>query len=364
MQDPLCGEEALVAHGKFWLHSLIAEMCPHQTWVAQGAAGLLAVASCLATTTSCRPTESPAKPQPGEAVPQGSTRLLTAHRPAAATLSADGSTLYLLAMDEAGSYQLYQGAVGSALSAVSTALSLAFPVAILATTDGSQLVIVDYGAAGADAPSGAVYAGSAGAGFRRLGGSSSPTYPSAAALARDERSVYITGRIATAAGTEAALWQAPLSGEDATPIFRGSPLSQPIGLAQASDGSLYVADADAAGSQRGALFRRVGERLLQVNQRPLALSFPSGVCAAGRNSPDVLFTTAVASGSEPWLQRMSPDGALQDVVLPAVTDATSLSRASAADRWVAIDAVLPSSSPSSATPTELPLDGAVLLLSP
>lgn len=339
-------------------------MCPQQTWVVQGRSSLLAMACSLVLAPGCRTAESPGQPSGGAEVPTQSAQLLQVHHPSVATLSADGQTLYLVAMDDAGLYQIYRGPVGTPPGVVTSALSLSFPVAILVSADDSQLAIVDYGDAGGESPTGAVYAGPVGGALARLGGTTAPTYPTAGALAADQRSLYITGRALPSAGGEAMLWQVPLSGGDAVLLYHGAPLSQPIGLALSSDNTLYVADAQGAQGQGGAIFVSRGDRLLQINKQPLALTYPSGLCAAGRGSTDLLFTTTIATGTEPWLRRISPNGALQDVVLPALTDATSLSRAQAVDRWVAIDAVVPNSGSATTPSAGAGVDGAVLLLSP
>ena len=339
-------------------------MCPQQTWVVRGRSSLLAMACSLVLAPGCRTAESPGQPTGGAEVPTQSAQLLQAHHPSVATLSADGQTLYLVAMDDAGVYQIYRGPVGTPPGVVPSTITLSFPVSILVSADDSQLVIVDYGDAGGESPTGAVYAGPIGGALSRLGGTAAPTYPTAGVLAVDQRSLFVTGRALPSAGGEAMLWQVPLSGGDAVSLHRGAPLSQPIGLSLASDNTLYVADAQGAQGQGGAIFARRGDQLLQINKQPLALTYPSGLSAAGRGSPDLLFTTTIATGTEPWLRRISPNGALQDVVLPMLTEATSLSRAQAADRWVAIDAVLPGTGSATPPSAGAGADGAVLLLSP
>lgn len=339
-------------------------MCPHQTWVAQGAHPLLVGAACIVALASCRTMESPAKPVLGEAVPSSSVRLATAHRPTAATLSADGQTLYLLAMDDAGSYQLFRGAVGGSLATVPTSPALSYPVAVQVSRDDALIVVVDHGDVGSEAPTGAVYAGPVGGGLSRLGGNVALTYPTAAVLASDGQTAYITGRVTTTLGAEAALWQVSLAGGDATTLHRGAPLIEPIGLTLASDGSLYIADGQAGPGSRGAIFRRSGEQLAQINHPSSNLAFPCGLSAAGRSSPDLLFTTPTTTNAEAWLHRLSPDGTVQDVTLPALTDPTCLARAAAADRWVAIESVVPSSSPNADPLDVRTADGAVWLLSP
>jgi hypothetical protein len=339
-------------------------MCPHQTGRAQGARRLVLTAGYLAAFGSCRTQESPGTPQLGDAVPSTRVMLTTAHRPTAAALSADGQTLYLLALDDAGVYQLFRGALDAPPAVVPTSLSLSFPVALVVSQDGSKIVIVDYGQAGGDAPKGAVYAGDPGGALSRIGGSTTLSYPTAATLSADEQSVYITGREVTATGTEAVLWQVSLAGGDAALRYRGAPLAEPIGLSLASDGSLYVADAQGGAGNTGTIFRSVGDRLYQVSHQPLKLSFPCGLSAAGRNSPDLLFTGPSTTNQDAWLRRISPDGLVQDVPLPSAIDATCVARAAAADRWVAIDAVVPSSSTGVDPLDAAAADGAVWLLSP
>jgi hypothetical protein len=78
----------------------------------------------------------------------------------------------------------------------------------------------------------------------------------------------------------------------------------------------------------------------------------------------LLFTGPSTTNQDAWLRRISPDGLVQDVPLPSAIDATCVARAAAADRWVAIDAVVPSSGTGVDPLDAAAADGAVWLLSP
>lgn len=337
-------------------------MCPHATSQGLRAAKHAVLLGALALSVqSCQRSESPAPQILGSALPTQSSIVATLTRPTAAALSANGKTLYVLAQAEDETYQLYAGAVGSALSVVPTSLPLAYPVALALRRDDRELLIVDLGSSDADAPAGVVYRGT-------LDGALTPLVapdmqrPTAAAIAADDRSAYITGYSAQTG--QAGVWNMPFSEGSTQPIFQGAPLAQPIGIAVASDGGVYVADAQGSSPGTGGIFRIAAGQAVPISNGPLSLSFPSGICPAGRPSPDLLISAPLLTGTEPWLLRVSPSGTIEDIVLPSATEVTALNRAADVDLWVAIDAVVPSSAASSDPLSPERPQGHILLLTP
>lgn len=315
----------------------------------------------LALCQSCQRPESPPQPLVGSAAPTQSSVIATLTRPTAAALSADGKTLYVLAQDDADAYQLYSGAVGGALSVVPTSQPLAYPVALAVRREGQELFIADLGASDATSPSGVLYRSTTSGALTGLAGSVLQA-PTALALATDDQSLYVTARDAQTG--EPGVWQISIADGVPTRLYQGPPLAQPLAIAQTQDGSVYVADAQGSSLGTGALFRIAAGQALAVSKSPLALTFPSGLCAAGRPTADLLLSTPLLTGTEPWLLRMSPSGAQDPVVLPNATEVTSISRAADADLWVAIDAVIPAAA-ADADPQALERpQGHVLLLAP
>ncbi|MBL9004848.1 MAG: hypothetical protein JNJ46_11410 [Myxococcales bacterium] len=337
-------------------------MCPHATSQSQRiTVRWVGLCALLVAGLSCQRPESPPQPILGSAVPTQSQVVATLTRPTAAALSSDGTLLFALAQDDAEAYQLFAGSVGSTLSVVPTSVPLSYPVALAIRRTRPELVVVDLGASDAAHPAGTVYRGTFDGTLAPLS-SSLPWYPTAVALAADDRSVYVTGRDAQSG--EAGVFQVSLSDGAIHTLFQGAPLSQPIAVAQTSDGGLYVAEAQNAGTQRGAIFRISAGQALPIRREPLPSLFPSGLCAAGRPSADLLFSASLATGTEPWLYRLSPTGTTEALVFSSATEVTALSRAADADLWVAIDAVVPADA---ASPDPLSLErpqGHVLLLAP
>ena len=242
----------------------------------------------------------------GAEVPTQSAQLLQVHHPSVATLRQTArrcisSPWTMRALPD------LPGPVGTPPGVVTSALSLSFPVAILVSADDSQLAIVDYGDAGASRQPVRFMRGPSAARWLAWWHHRAHLPDGRGARRRPAVAVHHRTRPAECGG-EAMLWQVPLSGGDAVLLYHGAPLSQPIGLALSSDNTLYVADAQGAQGQGGAIFVSRGDRLLQINKQPLALTYPSGLCAAGRGSTDLLFTTTIATGTEPWLRRISPNG--------------------------------------------------------
>jgi hypothetical protein len=112
------------------------------------------------------------------------------------------------------------------------------------------------------------------------------------------------------------------------------------------------------------VFRIAAGQALPISKRPIALMFPSGLCPAGHPSADLLLSAPLQTGTEPWLLRLSPDGAQEALVLPSATEVTGLARAADVDLWVAIDGVLPAGDAMADPPPQDRPQGQVLLLSP
>lgn len=354
----------LEAPTKFWLHSLVGFMCPPETLQARGSARVWIAIGVLCTSMgSCQRPESPPAPVEGSAIPSQISTLATLTRPTAAALSADGKTVYVLAQDQTHAFQIYSGGVGAPLSVLRTSQPLSYPVAIAVNRTGSQLFILDLGATDLANPTGAVYRVSQDGTISVLS-DSAPTHPTAIALSRDDQQLFVGGIDGEAPAAQAGVWKLPTSGGSSVPVFVGSPLSQPIGVAIASDGGLYVADAQGSLMGTGGIFHIAGERAFPVGTAPLRLTYPAGLCPAGRVSAGLLFASPRMGDADPWLTQLTPDGQQEVVDLPAVTEATALSRAADTDLWVAIDALIPSETTATDPDALDQAQGRVLLLSP
>lgn len=354
----------LEAPTKFWLHSLIGFMCPLGTLRGQGSTRFwIATGLLFGALGSCQRPESPPGPIDGSSLPGQSRTIATLTRPTAAALSTDGKTVYVLAQDETSAYQIYSGSVGSALSVVRTSQPLSYPVAIAVNRAGSQLYVLDLAESGSAHPAGAIYRVTQNGEVSVLP-ESTPSHPTGIALSHDDQQLYIVGTDGESPVDRAGVWRAPVAGGTTVAEFTGSPLSQPLGVAVASDGAIYVADAQGSSMGTGGIFRVSGGKAFPLSTTPLRLTYPAGLCAAGRVSADVLFTSPSVDAVDPWLTRLSPDGRQEAVELSPVNEATALYRAADADLWVAVEAAVPEVT---ATPDPDQPDqpqGRILLLSP
>lgn len=313
------------------------------------------------------PANVPPPPTLGTQTPKNAATSATLLRPIAAALSPDAKTLYVTAFDQMGQGQVMSGAVGGALSPLTTGVTLSYPCGIAVSPDGMTLLVTDLGDAGSAGPTGAIYRGTA-TGALTAVSAAMVTHPTAVAVSLDSATAYVTGSDQT--DGQPGVWSIALSGGAVTQLVKGSPLNAPAGITVANDSSVYVADTGASGGGLGAIFRIQSGRSIQINKTPLRMHFPAGITSAGTGYPDILYTVAQTIGTEEYLYRLSPDGTASKITLAGdakVIEATTVARAAKADTWALVNGVAPAADVAPNTPDPAKLenpDGHVIQLTP
>lgn len=120
------------------------------------------------------------------------------------------------------------------------------------STDGQQLYVADPGAAAAQGE-GQLFAVSISDGaVHSLAGGLAPRGVDVKAEAGAD-TVYFSG--SDPVDGAPAVWQIAAAGGEPIVVAKGAPLVEPVGVAIANDGTVYVADAAASGNGLGSVFR-------------------------------------------------------------------------------------------------------------
>jgi sugar lactone lactonase YvrE len=171
--------------------------------------------------------------------------------PLDAAPSPDGSTIYFTATSAQGPKVLRVAAAGGPVDTLTVGAPLRTPLGLALSSDGQTIYIADTDANSSGLLYSLPVAGGAGA---PLPGSAF-TAPRGIEVAQENGVdlLYFTG-IDPSTGAPAVL-VLPASGEPLGVIARGAPLVEPVGVAIAQDGTLYIADRAAGGNGLGSVFR-------------------------------------------------------------------------------------------------------------
>lgn len=249
------------------------------------------------------------------ALPIGDARV-----PFDATPSPDGCSVFFTALDAVGTPGVYKTSTGGAASLVGTSPLLQIPSGIAINSSGGTLYVADPEAETIPQVHGAVFTLPTGGGGAEVLSGTAGKSVSGVTVARlaGVDVVYFTGREPDGRG---AVYSIPPAGGTATPIFVGTPLVQPSGVAVATDGTVYVTDRRSDSGQLAtyalkgntATFLRGGFRggfpagvaLSTDGVGLLVGSQASGVSASAIHRIDLAdtsetdFTTGLTAGNDP-----------------------------------------------------------------
>jgi DNA-binding beta-propeller fold protein YncE len=169
-----------------------------------------------------------------------------------ATPSPDGDMIYFTASARFGAGVFAVPASGGEVTEVATGDPFVAPLGLAASTDGQMLYVADPGAA-AGQGEGQLFAVSiSDGGVHPLVEGLAPRGVEVKAEDGADM-VYFTG---TASDDGAvAVWKLPAAGGEPQVVAKGAPLVEPMGVAIANDGTVYVVDAAASGNGLGSVFR-------------------------------------------------------------------------------------------------------------
>ena len=160
----------------------------------------------------------------------------------------DGKIIYFTASGPTGAGLFRVPAAGGTVEAVAVGSPFQSPMGLAVSSDGAQVVVADTAA------DQLILVATADGTATPLTGSQH-TAPRGVEVKNEAGAemVYFSGT--DASDGQPAVWKIALAGGEATVVAKGAPLVEPMGVAIANDGAVYVADRSASGNGLGSVFR-------------------------------------------------------------------------------------------------------------
>jgi sugar lactone lactonase YvrE len=265
----------------------------------------------------------------------------TFRTPLDATLSPDGKTAYFVAVesDEAAVYKTAAPST-SAPTKLAGGAPLATPFGIDITSDGNTLVLSDADAVmNPDQPQyGELFALSTSGG--------TPQVVSGASGYRPRAVIVVTEAgidVAYFSGTEPSsglpgVFKVPVTGGTVTTVAKDAPLTDPSGLTVASDGTVYLIDADDPGTGTARLMKVSGGMASQL-KGGLAIGYPAGI-ALSQDEKTVLVSALDPSTHTDAVLRVPAGGGDPEVISAGIDtfeEPAGLHRAKNVDAYIWAD---------------------------
>lgn len=253
--------------------------------------------------------------------------------PTDAVSSPDGSTFYFAAYDDEKNPTIYAVAASGETppEALAVGAPLETPIGLVMSCDGATLYIADMGN-----ETGAIFAlSTAGGGALTDFGATGIVNPGGLALAKDCKTLYVTGRTE---GGAPALFALSSDGGSASPVFTGEPLVSPTGLHIDNDNVSWVMDHRAHGANgEGVLFAipADGSAATEVVSN-LRMGTPGGVSLTAGGGTAVM-PTLDADGHAQLTSVSIATGELQQLATPDIVDPAGLRTARNAGVMVVVD---------------------------
>lgn len=258
--------------------------------------------------------------------------------PTDAVSSPDGKTFYFAAIDSEKNPAIFEtsSAPGSTAEVLATGAPLASPMGLVMGCDGKTVYVADLAATSEDGEQvGAVLAiPTAGGAITDLQASGIER-PAGLALAKDCKTLYITGR--TTDG-KPGLFQMSIDGGTASVVYAGDPLISPTGLHVDTDGVSWVMDHLAHGTNgAGVLWSIVadGSAATEVASG-LEMGTPGGVSLTAGGGTAVM-PTRDADGNGQLTTVSISSGEVSQLATPDITDPAGLRTAKGAGVFAIVD---------------------------
>jgi sugar lactone lactonase YvrE len=202
--------------------------------------------------------------------------------PLDATPDPTGTTIYFTGVDPVagpGVFSVPADASNTTPVAVQVGPPFAAPFGIAISTDGKTLYVADSGATdtASNQDLGVIFSLPVGGGTPAIlsGSALSEARSLEVQQVSDSDVVFYTGLDQT--NGSPGVFKLPASGGAVTTVAEGSPFSDPCGIAIAADGTLYVTDTIASGSQTASVFKVDSTGAVTTFTTDLRVGYPAGI---------------------------------------------------------------------------------------
>lgn len=192
------------------------------------------------------------------------------------TPSPNADKIYFTALTEDSAPAVFMvDAAGGAPTKLHSGDPLEAPFSLVTSVDGGTIYVADLSADAETETRGRIFAMPSGGGVPTSMTGSEGTRPRSLDLVQENGAdvLYFTGLDDQG---QPAVFRMEASGGSATVVHAGAPLSDPSGLAVANNGTIYVADSQAAIDGSGAVVR-IENGTATVIAGEMALGFPAGI---------------------------------------------------------------------------------------
>ncbi|MFT3706994.1 MAG: hypothetical protein QM817_04925 [Archangium sp.] len=261
--------------------------------------------------------------------------------PLDAALSPDGKTAYFVGLED-GQAAVYSTPAPSTSAPTRLHLGapLVSPFGIDVSLDGKTIVLSDPGAQlDPENPArGELFSLSASGSTPAVISGASGFAPRAVVLltVNNVEVATFSGRDPTT--KETGVFQIPLAGGTVTTLAKGGLLRDPTGVALAHDGTAYVIDADADGSE-ARLLKVTSDGTVSVMLSPITIGFPAGV-ALSQDEKTVLVSAKAPEAGTDAVLRVPVAGGETEVVTTGIDqfqEPAGLHRARNVDTYIWAD---------------------------
>jgi DNA-binding beta-propeller fold protein YncE len=270
---------------------------PLRRWMVGACLGLFAVTGC-----NCGDEKLPevlGNGTIGAIAPaaSGATGGFTA--PLDATPSPDGKEVYFTARNTDGVGVFKASASGGTITPLHVGDPISGPVGITVSSDNQMVFIADPGASINDEDQGAIWMVPTQGGTPTLVNGTSGHAPRGLTLVNEAGTdqLYFTGK--TPADNEPGVFKVAASGGTVEGIVKGSPFSDPNGIAITRQGTIYVVDSAAGDLSAGsARVIQVADNAATVFHEGLKVGFPAGIALSQDDSVALISAVDPARGTD------------------------------------------------------------------
>lgn len=239
-----------------------------------------------------------------------------------ATPDPDGTQIYFTATGAQGAGLFSVPAAGGATKPIAVGAPFVAPRGLAISSDGRQIYVADAQATGSDGRPGRVFAVPAAGGAPTELTATAGTAPRGLEVASENGAdvLYLSGNLVGSG--EPAVLKLALSGQaPAAVVAKGAPLVEPVGIAVAKNGTLFVADRRASGGESGGVFRISGGKV-ELIARDVRTGTPV-VGATLTLDDSALLVSALAPDRDSAQVRLIELGTLNQAIVNKVIEANT-----------------------------------------